>query len=450
MSADTLPLLDSLSALADPTRCRMLWLLDRQELTVTELCAILQLPQSTVSRQLKTLADANWLSSRRDGTSRYYAVDRRETAHAQLWELTKQQLAGRPGVEQDARRLARVMARRRETSEQFFATSAGEWDRLREEMFGRAFVPAALVGLLPRDWVMGDLGCGTGAMLPVLAPHVARVIGVDASEEMLAAARARASHLPNVELRAGVLESLPLENDSLDAATLMLVLHHLASPVDALREAARVLVPGGRLLIVDMAPHEHEEYRQQMGHVWLGFSESQTQHLLAQAGFDAIRIHPLAPDADAKGPGLFAATAAKRNVGRTGLRSASTSRPADQAALRRRESNVYRRLHRTCLRRRPQGGASTVQGRRSGAGRMGPQGDAPRRAGDARPDGAPRALRPHEAARGRARDGLAPHDDSDGGADRDARRPRRRRALGVVQHLLDAGSRGVGRRGRAP
>ena len=311
MPATEVPLLDSLSALADPTRCRMLWLLDRQELTVGELCDILQLPQSTVSRHLKTLADGEWVTSRRDGTSRYYALQRRDEARAQIWELTKQQFAGRPGVEQDARRLARVMAGRRETSQQFFATSAGQWDRLREEMFGRAFVPEALLGLLPREWVMGDLGCGTGAMLPVLAPHVARVVGVDASDEMLAAARTRVAALPNVELRAGVLESLPLENGSLDAATLMLVLHHLASPVEALKEAARVLKPGGRLLIVDMAPHEHEEYRQQMGHVWLGFSETQMQHLLTQAGFEAIRIHALAPDADAKGPGLFAAGAAK-------------------------------------------------------------------------------------------------------------------------------------------
>jgi ubiquinone/menaquinone biosynthesis C-methylase UbiE/DNA-binding transcriptional ArsR family regulator len=306
-----LPLLDSLAALADATRCRMLWLLDRQELTVTEICAILQLPQSTVSRHLKTLADADWVSSRRDGTSRYYALDNLDEARAQIWELTKQQFAGRPGVEQDARRLARVLTGRRETSQQFFATSAGQWDHLREEMFGRAFVPEALPGLLPREWVMGDLGCGTGAMLLVLAPHVARVIGVDASDEMLAAARTRVATLPNVELRAGVLEALPLEDNSLDAATMMLVLHHLASPVEALREAGRVLVPGGRLLIVDMAPHEHEEYRQQMGHVWLGFAESQMQHLLAQAGFDAIRIHALASDADAKGPGLFAASAAK-------------------------------------------------------------------------------------------------------------------------------------------
>jgi ArsR family transcriptional regulator len=311
MPAAAFPLLESFSALADPTRCRMLWLLDRQELTVSELCAILQLPQSTVSRHLKTLGDADWVLSRRDGTSRYYALNGSDPARARIWELTKEQQTGRPGVEQDARRLERVMMRRRETSQQFFATAAGQWDRLREELFGRDFAPSALLSLLPREWVVADLGCGTGSVLPVLAPHVAHVIGVDASQEMLTAARSRLHELENVELRIGALESLPIDDNSLDAATLVLVLHHLASPVDALREAARVIKPGGRLLIVDMAPHEREEYRQRMGHVWLGFSEDQVRRFLTQAGFESIRIHPLAPGTDAKGPALFAASAEK-------------------------------------------------------------------------------------------------------------------------------------------
>jgi ubiquinone/menaquinone biosynthesis C-methylase UbiE/DNA-binding transcriptional ArsR family regulator len=313
MSTGTLPLLDSFSALADPTRCRMLWLLDQQELTVSELCAVLQLPQSTVSRHLKLLGDAGWVSVRRDGTSRYYtlALDGAGGAHSEIWKLSKPQLVARTDAEQDGRRLTRVIGRRSESSARFFATSAGEWDRLRAELFGREFVHGALVGLLPRHWVVADLGCGTGAMLPVLAPHVARVIGVDASDEMLAAARDRARAFDNVELRTGALEALPIEAASVDAATLMLVLHHLASPVEALEEAGRVLKPGGRLLIVDMTPHEHEEYRQRMGHVWLGFADEQMRRLLMQTGFESIRIQPLAPDAEAKGPGLFAASAAK-------------------------------------------------------------------------------------------------------------------------------------------
>lgn len=307
-------LLDSFSALADATRCRMLWLLDRHELTVSELCTVLQLPQSTVSRHLRLLSDADWVRSRRDGTSRYYALslDGPGGPRAQIWELTRAQVSGRAGADQDTRRLARVLSGRREASQQFFATSAGQWDRLREELFGRDFVPVALLGLLPSNWVVGDLGCGTGALLPALAPHAARVIGVDASGEMLAAARDRMKGLANVELREGALEALPLPDASLDAVTLMLVLHHLPAPADALGEAARVLKPGGRLLIVDMTPHEHEEYRQRMGHVWLGFSDDQIQRYLALAGFEGIKIHPLPPADTAKGPTLFAAAASRK------------------------------------------------------------------------------------------------------------------------------------------
>src|SRR5687768_11205456 len=112
--SQALPLLDSFSALADRTRCRMLWLLEQQELTVSELCSVLQLPQSTVSRQLKTLADAGWATSRRDGTSRYYSLNLAgaEDPHTRIWELTRAELDSRTGANQDARRLARVLASR--------------------------------------------------------------------------------------------------------------------------------------------------------------------------------------------------------------------------------------------------------------------------------------------------------------------------------------------------
>jgi ubiquinone/menaquinone biosynthesis C-methylase UbiE/DNA-binding transcriptional ArsR family regulator len=309
----TQPLLDSFTALADPTRCRMLFVLERQDLTVSELCVVLQLPQSTVSRHLKMLADAGLVASRREGTSRFYslAVSQGQNSQEELWQLARREFVGRPAVAQDARRLERVLAERGATSRQFFATTAGQWDRVRDELFGDQFYWRALLGLLPSTWTIADLGCGTGTIAGALAPHVARVIGVDASDEMLSAAAERVD-APNIDWRRGSLESLPIEDASLDAATLVLVLHHLPSPGLALAEAHRVLKPGGRLLIVDMTAHEREDYRQQMGHVWLGFSEEQTGRLLEQAGFSGVNVHAIPAVTEAKGPGLFAATATKR------------------------------------------------------------------------------------------------------------------------------------------
>src|SRR6185295_6361081 len=301
MVATALPILESFSALADSTRCRMLLLLDRHELTVSELCSVLQLPQSTVSRHLKTLSDAEWVASRRDGTSRYYALalDAAGGPRSVIWDLTRGQLLGRAGVDQDVRRLERVLQRRTEASKQFFASAATQWDRVRDELFGREAFPKAMLSLLPADWTVGDLGCGTGATMAMLAPHVQRVVGVDSSEEMLASAKARLDGATNIALHRGSLEALPIDSRELDAAVFVLVLHHLPTPSQALVEAARVLKPGGRLLIVDMAPHQDEDMREKMGHVWLGFPADQMRRWLQQAGFTDIRIDPLPPTPDA-------------------------------------------------------------------------------------------------------------------------------------------------------
>jgi ArsR family transcriptional regulator len=160
--------------------------------------------------------------------------------------------------------------------------------------------------------VVGDLGCGTGQVTAAIAPFVARVIAVDGSAAMLQAARKRLHRADHVDLRRGELEALPIDDARLDAATLMLVLHHVPDPARALSDVARVLKPGGRLLVVDMLPHDRENYRQQMGHVWLGFSDDHTERALIESGFGAIRVVPLAPDSKAKGPALFVATA-RRN-----------------------------------------------------------------------------------------------------------------------------------------
>jgi ArsR family transcriptional regulator len=304
---------DDLSALSDATRSRMLLLLERHELTVSELCAVLQLPQSTVSRHLKTLADAEWVSSRRDGTSRYYtlALDERNAPTRRLWAVLRDQVGSSVGADQDARRLKGVLARRQTKSEEFFASSAGQWDRLRRELFGGGSALHALPAFFDPRWVLGDLGCGTGQTSEAVAPFVGRVVAVDRSSEMLQAAKRRLRDQPNVDIRRGELEALPVADEELDAAIIMLVLHHVPDPIAVLRETSRALRPGGRLVLCDMLAHDREEYKQQMGHVWLGFGEEQVRRLLTVNGFDAPRIVPMPADPEAKGPALFVASTTK-------------------------------------------------------------------------------------------------------------------------------------------
>jgi SAM-dependent methyltransferase len=304
---------DDLTVLSDATRSRMLLILERHELTVSELCAVLQLPQSTVSRHLKTLGDASWVASRRDGTSRYYtlALDERDAHTRRLWALLREQISSTAGADQGARRLKGVLARRQAKSEQFFASAAGQWDRLRREVFGRASALHALPALIDPGWTVGDLGCGTGETSAALAPFVARTVAVDRSGEMLQAARRRLRDAPNVEVRRGELEALPIADGELDAAIMLLVLHHVPDPAAVLGEAARTLAPGGRFVLCDMLPHDHEEYKKEMGHVWLGFGDDQLRRLLTGAGFADIRIVPLPVDPDARGPALFVASAVR-------------------------------------------------------------------------------------------------------------------------------------------
>ena len=306
-------ILDHMTALAEPTRCRILLVLEGQELTVSELCASLLLPQSTVSRHLKTLADDGWVTSRRDGTSRFYgmSVDELDPGASRLWPLIREQVAATAAAGQDAHRLRAVLARRRTRSREFFATAASSWDRLRREMYGDSFFLWAMLGLIDPSLTVGDLGCGTGQITETMAPHVHRVIAVDASDDMLDAARRRTGELSNVEVRKGELEALPIRASELDAAMLSLVLHYSPDPARALAEVARVLQPGGRVLVVDMLPHDREEYQQHMGHVWLGFSDTQIGRLLGSAGFGNIRIRPLPMAPDAIGPALFAAVATR-------------------------------------------------------------------------------------------------------------------------------------------
>jgi ubiquinone/menaquinone biosynthesis C-methylase UbiE len=305
--------LDRLSVLADPTRSRILLLLDRHELTVGELCTIVQLPQSTVSRHLKTLADDGWVIARGEGTTRFYkmVVGRLDPATKDLWLLVRAQVAQSPSASQDLHRATSVLQRRVVKARAFFQDSVEFWDRIREEMIGRRADLLALLDLLDDDWTVGDLGCGAGQLAEALAPCVAHVIGVDESGPMLSAAAKRLANYENVELRSGTLESLPIEDESLDAAIVFLVAHFISDPAKAIAEIRRVLTPGGKLLIVDLMSHDRMDYVVQLGHVWQGFDGEQVKEWLTDAGFASPRYRALPADPDAKGPALFAASARK-------------------------------------------------------------------------------------------------------------------------------------------
>jgi ubiquinone/menaquinone biosynthesis C-methylase UbiE/DNA-binding transcriptional ArsR family regulator len=304
-------LLDHLAALTDPVRCRVLLLLEQEELMVAELCTALQLPQSTVSRHLKLLGDEGWIAGRAEGTSRWYrlAADSMGEGAAQLWAVVRGDVAASAEAREDSRRLKSVLSRRRTRSQEFFDSTAGRWDDVRAQLFGdRADLPA-LLALLDDRWTVGDLGCGTGRIAGQVAPFVTKVIAVDESEAMLGAARTRMLGQENVDLRQGSLQQLPVQDGELDAALLFLVLHYVADPAKAVREAARALKPGGKVMLVEMRPHGRTEYQQTMGHRWLGFEESTVRSWFEGAGLVRPRFAPLSPDVAAKGPTLFVATA---------------------------------------------------------------------------------------------------------------------------------------------
>jgi len=185
-------LLGWMGALADPTRLRLLRLLERHELGVVELCDVLQLPQSTVSRHLKVLADEGWTHSRRQATTHLYRtiLDELDAPQRKLWLLAREQTDDWPQVAQDRVRLARRLRQRELSSQEFFAGAAGQWDKLRRELYGEHFSTAAMLALLPSDYIVADLGCGTGNVAAMLAPNVKQVIGVDSSVAMLKAAQA--------------------------------------------------------------------------------------------------------------------------------------------------------------------------------------------------------------------------------------------------------------------
>ncbi|MGD9789520.1 MAG: ArsR/SmtB family transcription factor [Phycisphaerales bacterium] len=353
------PVTERLAALSERVRLRILRILELEELSVGEVASVVQLPQSTVSRHLKVLAEgaggsgASWLVRRNEGTQTLYrlVLDDLPLESRALWLVVKDQLIGvasgansvsDPELDEDLRRLRAVIEERRTDSESFFGRVGGgggsEWERVRETLYGSSFTAVSLLALVWPDWRVADLGCGTGNAAELIAPwlsshergweggigggvgggvekRVGGVIAVDSSAAMLESARARLARFDNVRFVKGDLEKLPRNvfgDGTVDAAVCVLVLHHADDPRAILREMRRVLTTergGGVALIVDMLPHTREAYKRTMGHKHLGFEPGTIRAWALEAGFGSCEVTPLPSEPQAMGPGLFACVA---------------------------------------------------------------------------------------------------------------------------------------------
>ena len=272
-------LTDLFRALADPTRLRIVALLGHMELAVGELAQVLEQSQPRVSRHVKILCDARLARRRREGS--WVFLTPGEATIAEPLTALIDAAGGAELGREDIAHLAAIRAERTAAAERFFAQHAHEWDALRSLHASDEAVEAAIHTLLPAP--LGrvvDLGTGTGRMLELFGG--AGAIGLDRSPEMLRLARAKLDGR-GVELRQGEVTALSLDDAIADTVIVHQVLHYLADPATAIAEAARILAPGGRLLIADFASHDHEELRDTAAHARLGFDDAQIEHWLTDA-----------------------------------------------------------------------------------------------------------------------------------------------------------------------
>jgi len=281
-------LLSGLRAAAEPTRLRILALCARGELTVSDLTAILGQSQPRVSRHLKVLVEARLLQRLREGTWAFYRLSDTGAAAGLARGLVGFIPEGNDVVARDLERLEAVKSLRADIASSFFRRNAGEWDDIRKLYINDEEVERALLALLPQREVHSllDIGTGTGRILEVFGKEIDRGVGIDLSREMLAVARVNLDKLGllNCHVRYGDMNQLPLTYESFDAVTFHLVLHYAEDPAAAVREAVRFLDPGGRLVVVDFAPHEEEKLRTEHAHRWLGFEDGEVRSWFKAAG----------------------------------------------------------------------------------------------------------------------------------------------------------------------
>lgn len=286
-----------LKVLADPTRLRILALLDREELAVGEIARCIAVSQSRVSNHLKILRESGMLAERREGSYTFCRLATGTHLPADLWGAVQRGMRFSEVYPEDEARLAEVMAERRRRSQSFFDGVAKRWD-----VIGRDFVHGttrlqAITRLVSRELVVADIGCGTGYLATALAQVVDRVICVDHSEGMLDEARKNLEAFDvRVEMRRGELDELPLANGEVDAVLGHMVLHHLVDPTRALQEAHRALRPGGRLVLTDLLPHRQAWMIEEMGDVKLGVDRHELARRLNAADFIEVETREIEED----------------------------------------------------------------------------------------------------------------------------------------------------------
>jgi len=293
--------LSGLRAAGEETRLRLLALCGRGELTVTDLVTILGVSQPRVSRHLKVMCDSGLLERVREGAWMFYRLANRGEAQALARAVTDLLPDDDPTLTRDRERQQDIIRARAEAAQAYFRANAAQWDALRRLHVNDAAVEHGLLEMLPPQGIgdLLDVGTGTGRVLQLYAPHVRDALGVDLSREMLAVARANleASGARTAHVRQGDMYTLPCEDASRDAVTLHQVLHFAEHPADVVRESARVLRPGGHLAIIDLAPHDLEELREEHQHRRLGLRPDEVAAWCDQAGLilDQTRDLPGTP-----------------------------------------------------------------------------------------------------------------------------------------------------------
>lgn len=286
--ADLEQILAGLKATAESTRLRLLALFTRAELTVTEVTQILRQSQPRVSRHLKLMCEAGLIERIKEGSWVFYRLAEAGPAREIAQKLAELLPWNDTVLKRDLERLESVRKQRQDAAQEYFALNATQWDRLRALHIPEEQVEGAVLDLIGTSQVPAylDLGTGTGRILELVSPRATRAVGIDLNGEMLSLARARIERaaLPHVQVRRGDLFQLPYAERSFDLITLHQVLHYLEDPSSAVVEAARVLKPGGKLVIVDFAPHALEFLRDEHQHRRLGFADKEVSQWCKASG----------------------------------------------------------------------------------------------------------------------------------------------------------------------